>query len=105
MKKYVDTLLGPYVINITTSAKLCSRVVCSENGRCVRQATHPEAFLHLSPASFTIRKHPGDHQFIVRGKLSKEELVEMTKEFKCHCYSGWEGSQCEKSIQNKRYLS
>uniref|UniRef100_A0A6J0T7Z7 Hyaluronidase n=1 Tax=Pogona vitticeps TaxID=103695 RepID=A0A6J0T7Z7_9SAUR len=105
VKKYVDTLLGPYVINVTSSAKLCSQVLCSKNGRCVRQATHPDAFLHLSPAGFIIRKHPGEPQFIVRGKMSKEDLVQMTKEFKCHCYSGWEGSQCEKSIQNKGYPS
>ncbi|KAJ7316683.1 hypothetical protein JRQ81_002845 [Phrynocephalus forsythii] len=106
VKKYVDTVLGPYVINVTSSAKLCSQVVCSEKGRCTRQESHSDAFLHLSPGSFIIRKHPGETPFIVRGKMLKEELVEMTEGFKCHCYSGWEGSRCEKkAAQNKGYAS
>ncbi|KAK9406328.1 hyaluronidase-1 [Crotalus adamanteus] len=57
VKEYVDKLLGPYIMNVTSSARLCSEILCSKNGRCVRQQNHPEAFLHLSSASFTIKKH------------------------------------------------
>ncbi|XP_067319726.1 hyaluronidase-1 isoform X2 [Anolis sagrei] len=91
VKKYVDTLLGPYIVNVTSGAKLCSQVVCSKNGRCVRQDNHPEAFLHLSPDHYTITKHPKEPGFILTGYLSKEDLVKMIEEFKCRCYSGWEG--------------
>ncbi|KAH0629998.1 hypothetical protein JD844_012531 [Phrynosoma platyrhinos] len=96
VKKYVDILLGPYIVNVTNSAKLCSQVVCSKNGRCVRQDNHPEAFLHLNPSSFTIAKHLGKPGFMLTGYMSKEDLVKMAEEFMCRCYSGWEGLQCEK---------
>ncbi|XP_053144102.1 hyaluronidase-1 [Hemicordylus capensis] len=96
VKEYVDTLLGPYIINVTHSTRLCSQIVCSGHGRCVRQESHPEAFLHLSPTSFAIKKHPVEPGFILIGQMSEEEQVKMAEEFKCQCYSGWEGPRCEK---------
>ncbi|XP_066470265.1 hyaluronidase-1 [Tiliqua scincoides] len=94
VKKYVDTVLGQYIINVTSSTRLCSQIVCSGHGRCVRQDGHPDAFLHLSSASFTIKKDPMEPGFVVMGQMSKEEQVKMAEEFKCQCYSGWEGLRC-----------
>ncbi|XP_062979439.1 hyaluronidase-1 isoform X1 [Elgaria multicarinata webbii] len=96
LKSYMDSLLGPYIINVTSSTRLCSQVLCSKNGRCVRQENHPEAFLHLSPASFTIKRQPVESRFIVTGQMSQEEKIKMAQEFMCQCYSGWEGLQCDK---------
>lgn len=96
VKKYVDTVLGQYIINVTSSTRLCSQIVCSGHGRCVRQDGHPDAFLHLSSASFAIKRNPVEPGFIVIGQMSKEEQVKMAEEFKCKCYSGWEGLRCTK---------
>ncbi|XP_063148035.1 hyaluronidase-1 [Candoia aspera] len=96
VKEYVDTVLGPYIMNVTVSTKLCSEVLCSKNGRCVRQENHPKAFLHLSSASFIIKKHNVDTGFILTGQMSTEDQVKMAQEFTCHCYDGWKGSQCKK---------
>ncbi|KAF7249757.1 Hyaluronidase-1 [Varanus komodoensis] len=96
LKTYMDTLLGPYIVNVTSSSRLCSQIMCSMNGRCVRQESHREAFLHLSPDSFSIKRHPLKPHFTVRGQMSTEEQLKMAKEFMCQCYTGWEGFQCEK---------
>ncbi|XP_032996489.1 hyaluronidase-1 [Lacerta agilis] len=96
VKKYVDTVLGPYIVNVTSSTRLCSQILCSKNGRCVRQDGHLDAFLHLTPASFSIQRHSVEPHFVVMGQMSAKEQVQMAKEFACQCYSGWEGSRCEK---------
>ncbi|XP_048348125.1 hyaluronidase-1 isoform X2 [Sphaerodactylus townsendi] len=96
VKKYVDTLLGHYIVNVTSSARMCSQVVCFNHGRCVRQDSHSKAFLHLSPTSFSIKRHQAEPHFIVTGHMTKEDRVRMAEEFRCQCYSGWEGPQCNK---------
>ncbi|XP_070789833.1 hyaluronidase-1 isoform X2 [Pituophis catenifer annectens] len=102
VKEYVDTVLGPYIMNVTSSTKLCSEILCSKNGRCVRQENHPEAFLHLSSASFTIKKHHVAPGFILIGQMSVKDQIKMAQEFTCQCYDGWKGLHCEKeSIHNE----
>ncbi|XP_074861511.1 hyaluronidase-1 isoform X2 [Carettochelys insculpta] len=86
LKEYVDGMLGRYIVNVTSSAHLCSRAVCSSHGRCVRQAGHPEAFLHLGPA------HTRPH---LHGQLAKQERAKLAQEFSCRCYAGWAGARCE----------
>ncbi|XP_070594862.1 hyaluronidase-1 isoform X2 [Erythrolamprus reginae] len=102
VKEYVDTLLGPYIMNVTSSTKLCSKILCSKNGRCVRQENHPEAFLHLNSDSFTIKKHNVYPGFILIGQMSVKDQIKMAQEFTCQCYDGWRGLHCEeKSIHNE----
>uniref|UniRef100_A0A8D0G740 Hyaluronidase n=1 Tax=Sphenodon punctatus TaxID=8508 RepID=A0A8D0G740_SPHPU len=99
VKKYVDSHLGHYIVNVTSSTSLCSQVLCSNHGRCVRRDSHPKAFLHLSPASFnieTIKKHCGESCSPLLEQMSKEELAKMAEEFRCRCYDGWEGTQCKR---------
>lgn len=102
VKEYVDTLLGPYIMNVTSSTKICSEILCSKNGRCVRQENHAEAFLHLNSASFTIKKHNVAPGFILIGQMSVKDQIKMAQEFTCQCYDGWKGLHCEKkSIHNE----
>ncbi|XP_015672860.1 hyaluronidase-1 isoform X2 [Protobothrops mucrosquamatus] len=102
VKEYVDKLLGPYIMNVTSSTRLCSKILCSKNGRCVRQQNHPEAFLHLNSASFTIKKHNVAPGFILIGQMSMEDQIKMAQTFTCQCYDGWKGLHCEKkSIHNE----
>uniref|UniRef100_A0A8C5PJ58 Hyaluronidase n=1 Tax=Leptobrachium leishanense TaxID=445787 RepID=A0A8C5PJ58_9ANUR len=39
VKKYIDGPLGHYIVNVTSAAKLCSKVLCKMNGRCIRKDT------------------------------------------------------------------
>ncbi|XP_021565792.1 hyaluronidase-1 isoform X2 [Carlito syrichta] len=95
IKEYVDTALGPFILNMTSGALLCSQALCSGHGRCVRRSSHPEALLILNPASFSIQLTPGGGPLTLKGALSPEDRVQMAVEFKCRCYPGWQGAQCE----------
>ncbi|XP_023375277.1 hyaluronidase-1 isoform X2 [Otolemur garnettii] len=95
IKKYVDTTLGPFILNVTSGALLCSQALCSGHGRCVRRPSHPEALLLLNPASFSIQLKPGGRPLTLQGALSLEDRAQMAMEFKCHCYHGWQGAWCQ----------
>ncbi|XP_055984982.1 hyaluronidase-1 [Sorex fumeus] len=95
IKRYVDTMLGPFILNVTSGARLCSEALCSSHGRCVRRPSHPDALLILNPASFSINRQPGGGPLTVEGDLSPEDLEQMATEFECRCYQGWSGAGCE----------
>lgn len=96
IKKYVDSTLGPFILNVTSGARLCSEALCSGHGRCVRRPSHPDALLILNPASFSIY-HPEDepNTLKVKGTHSPEDLEQMAAEFECRCYPGWSGAECK----------
>ncbi|XP_051841983.1 hyaluronidase-1-like [Antechinus flavipes] len=96
IKDYVDTTLGPFILNVTSSALLCSEALCSGNGRCARRQYHPQTFLFLSPDSFSIHRQPDTGRLSLKGFLADEALTKMKTEFKCRCYPGWVGEHCEK---------
>ncbi|XP_032145819.1 hyaluronidase-1 isoform X5 [Sapajus apella] len=94
IKEYVDTTLGPFILNVTNGALLCSHALCSGHGRCVRRPGHPKALLILNPASFSIQLKPGGGPLSLQGALSLEDRAQMAVEFKCRCYPGWQGAWC-----------
>uniref|UniRef100_A0A3B4FY21 Hyaluronidase n=1 Tax=Pundamilia nyererei TaxID=303518 RepID=A0A3B4FY21_9CICH len=53
---FVRKVLGPYSINVTTAARLCSASLCQGRGRCVRQNPESSAYLHLPPPSRVAEK-------------------------------------------------
>uniref|UniRef100_A0A8C8VQ09 Hyaluronidase n=1 Tax=Pelusios castaneus TaxID=367368 RepID=A0A8C8VQ09_9SAUR len=77
VKKYIDGPLGHYIINVTSAAKLCSKVLCKKNGRCIRKISDSSAYLHLSP------------------NTRLEDIKAMEQSFTCQCYQGWTGVFCE----------
>nr|XP_060621752.1 hyaluronidase-3 [Anolis sagrei ordinatus]XP_060621753.1 hyaluronidase-3 [Anolis sagrei ordinatus] len=84
LQHYITSILGPYVINVTTAARLCSHQLCHGNGRCVRR--HPSdlgAFLHLDPEVLD-----GEKDFLHQEGLSWEP-------FQCRCYPEWTGVRCQ----------
>ncbi|XP_036288112.2 hyaluronidase-1 [Pipistrellus kuhlii] len=95
IKEYVDSTLGPFVLNVTSGARLCSEALCSGHGRCARRPDHPEALLLLNPSSFSIELPPGGGPLTLRGALSPEDRKRMAVEFQCHCYPRWRGAECE----------
>ncbi|XP_030063124.1 hyaluronidase-1 [Microcaecilia unicolor] len=95
VKGYIDRTLGQYIINVTKSTVLCSHVLCSGNGRCVRKEHVSRAYLHLNPMSFRIKKDPDGLDYILQGELAKEDIAKMADDFRCQCYCGWEGTDCK----------
>uniref|UniRef100_A0A3P9HWC5 Hyaluronidase n=1 Tax=Oryzias latipes TaxID=8090 RepID=A0A3P9HWC5_ORYLA len=49
--EFVQKVLGPYIMNITTATQLCSASLCQGRGRCVRLDPDSSAYLHLPPSS------------------------------------------------------
>ncbi|XP_058534807.1 hyaluronidase-1 [Ochotona princeps] len=98
IKRYMDTTLGPFLLNVTSAAHLCSQALCSGHGRCARHPSHPEALLVLNPASFSIRLKPG-RPLDLQGGLSLKDRARMAAEFQCRCYRGWWGAHCEQQVR------
>ncbi|XP_042671962.1 hyaluronidase-4-like isoform X2 [Centrocercus urophasianus] len=97
VKRYIDGPLGHYVINVTSAAKLCSKVLCKKNGRCIRKNSDSSAYLHLPSSDFKIQAHRSGRgpRLQVTGELSLENIEVMRQRFMCQCYRGWTGIFCE----------
>lgn len=101
VKRYIDGPLGHYVINVTSAAKLCSKVLCKKNGRCIRKNSESSAYLHLSPTNFKIQARNSERglKFQVTGEPSLDSIEAMRQRFMCQCYQGWTGIFCELPAQ------
>ncbi|KAL2093316.1 hypothetical protein ACEWY4_010628 [Coilia grayii] len=85
-RRHLEKVMNPYIVNVTTAAKLCSRALCQENGRCVRKRWNKDVYLHLDPLHYRIRMdHQG--QLFVKGELSQGDVDWFAAEFDCLCYS------------------
>ncbi|GCC34489.1 hypothetical protein chiPu_0012963 [Chiloscyllium punctatum] len=87
---YVKEVLNPYILNVTSAAKLCSKILCQKKGRCVRKNWDSPDYLHLNPASFRISQ--SDNGYTVMGRASFEDILFLAEAFTCQCYAG---QQCE----------
>uniref|UniRef100_A0A3P9MJI0 Hyaluronidase n=1 Tax=Oryzias latipes TaxID=8090 RepID=A0A3P9MJI0_ORYLA len=56
LAEFVQKVLGPYIMNITTATQLCSASLCQGRGRCVRLDPDSSAYLHLPPSSTVTAK-------------------------------------------------
>lgn len=95
IKAYMDSTLGPFILNVTSAALLCSEALCSGHGRCVRHPSYPEALLTLNPASFSIELARDGRPPRLKGTLSLKDRVQMAMNFRCRCYRGWSGGRCK----------
>ncbi|KAG9332454.1 hypothetical protein JZ751_014552 [Albula glossodonta] len=101
VKDYLDSTLGHYVVNVTTAATICSKVVCSNRGRCLRKDHASTALLHLDSWSWSIRSTPGlkgAPRYSVQGQLSHRAEQDLVAQFRCQCYPGWGGEHCHKPL-------
>lgn len=99
IKNYLEGDLGRYIVNVTTAAQLCSTALCQGRGRCLRQDSTADVFLHLNSTSFQLRHRDGDHPqrplFWAEGQLSSADTLFLRTHFRCRCYQGWQGSGCQ----------
>lgn len=85
-RRHLEKVMNPYIVNVTTAAKLCSRALCQEDGRCVRKRWDSDAYLHLDPGRYRIRlDHHGE--LFVKGELSQDDIDWFASRFDCLCYS------------------
>ncbi|XP_076978315.1 hyaluronidase PH-20-like [Tamandua tetradactyla] len=84
---YMKTTLNPYLINVTLAAKMCSQVLCQEEGVCVRKQWNSNAYLHLNPVNFAIRSWKGG-KYTVHGKPTLKDLQHFSENFYCSFYTG-----------------
>lgn len=102
IKAYIDETLGPYLVNVTSAAILCSRTRCSSQGRCRRSDPSSRAYLHLDPEAWKVvseEKPGGGRNYRVLGEMWAHKVKQMKYEFQCVCYPGWTGESCSKRIQ------
>ncbi|XP_037693680.1 hyaluronidase PH-20-like [Choloepus didactylus] len=84
---FLKTILNPYLINVTLAAKMCSQVLCQEQGVCVRKDWNSNDYLHLNPTNFDIQIGKGG-KYTVQGKPTLEDLQQFSEKFYCSCYTG-----------------
>ncbi|XP_053233515.1 hyaluronidase-4-like isoform X1 [Podarcis raffonei] len=96
IQDYLNSTLGPYIVNVTMATKLCSQKICNSHGRCIRRWMDSDSYLHLSPDTFQIQTVAEGNQtrMLVRGQLRRWQEDKMREEFVCHCYQGWNGERC-----------
>ncbi|XP_051567923.1 hyaluronidase-1-like [Myxocyprinus asiaticus] len=107
VRDYLDDTLGRYIVNVTEAAFLCSQTMCSSQGRCVRRNLSMATYLHLDPAVWSIvhrTKLPGPvtegPSFVAyrRFRTVVEDTRLFSDDFKCQCFPGWGGKQCQKPV-------
>ncbi|NXJ12411.1 HYAL2 protein, partial [Odontophorus gujanensis] len=99
IKDYMEGDLGRYIVNVTTAAQHCSTTLCQGQGRCLRQDSTANVFLHLNPATFQLQhrdeEQPQRPLIWAEGHLSPTDIHFLRTHFRCHCYKGWQGSSCQ----------
>lgn len=98
LKNYLTQWLVPYVVNVSWATQYCSWTQCHGHGRCVRRNPSANTFLHLSASSFRLvpGHTPNEPQLRPEGKLSDADLNYLQTHFRCQCYLGWGGEQCQR---------
>ncbi|MCJ8734802.1 hypothetical protein PDJAM_G00239540 [Pangasius djambal] len=81
LRDYIRTVLGVYVDILRLGVAHCSKSVCRANGRCVRRNPHSGHMIA---------------QFNTRSEL----VHDLRSKFKCVCYAGWSGEQCEENVMD-----
>ncbi|XP_078276462.1 LOW QUALITY PROTEIN: hyaluronidase-1-like [Rhinoraja longicauda] len=87
LQSHVDEVLNHYVLNVTQAARLCSRELCRNKGRCLRRRWDSDDYLHLNPNHFKIRRKASGRLQVI-GQASPEDLLKMSERFTCQCYAG-----------------
>ncbi|XP_060691081.1 hyaluronidase-like [Hemiscyllium ocellatum] len=97
LKAYINETLGNYIVNVTNAAIICSRLLCTDHGRCVRMNKDTHSYLHLNTDIFRIGVNPSGEglAFFLQGQTAEKDMKKMAATFHCHCYNGWTGEHCE----------
>ncbi|XP_040269824.1 hyaluronidase PH-20-like, partial [Bufo bufo] len=86
LNAFIVNTLNPYIINVSLSAKLCSAILCQNNGVCTRKEWNKNTYLHLNGTNIAIERYKSTYKLI--GGPSLEDLKYFSENFTCHCYVG-----------------
>ncbi|XP_075945922.1 hyaluronidase-1-like [Anarhichas minor] len=98
-RRHLEQVMNPYILNVSTSTRLCSEALCRGRGRCVRKRWDDDVYLHLDPRRYRIGREllPWGWGWgwgwrwgplTVRGGLSQDDVNYFDRNFDCMCYSG-----------------
>ncbi|XP_061423124.1 hyaluronidase-2-like [Lethenteron reissneri] len=118
LRSYIAERLGPYVVNVTSAARLCGQTLCRRNGRCARKDPDSGALLHLSDDAFEVQRpwtwedgggDAGDVPrarggFVVSGRLPARDVARWRMNFECRCFSGWVGTRCSVDERSQTHV-
>uniref|UniRef100_A0A8C2XN14 Hyaluronidase n=1 Tax=Cyclopterus lumpus TaxID=8103 RepID=A0A8C2XN14_CYCLU len=83
---HLQQVMNPYILNVSTAARLCSEALCQGRGRCLRKRWDQDVYLHLDPRRYDIgRGRPGG-PLTVLGGLSQDDVDYFDRNFDCICY-------------------
>ncbi|XP_071403542.1 hyaluronidase PH-20-like [Centroberyx affinis] len=99
LSEYLVSSLNPYLANVTAAARLCSKVLCQGNGRCVRKSYGSADYLHLNPDRFHVLQ--ADRKYLAVGFPSAADLRALAEKFTCQCYAG---RTCSAKLSRPRKL-
>ncbi|XP_036374251.1 hyaluronidase-5-like [Megalops cyprinoides] len=85
-RRYLEKTMNPYIVNVTTAARLCSSALCQGKGRCVRKNWDSGEYLHLDPYRYLIKRSRLG-ELTVRGDLTQDDIDWFEERFDCLCYS------------------
>ncbi|XP_066543132.1 hyaluronidase-5-like [Amia ocellicauda] len=91
LSAYLENTLSPYIANVSAAAKLCSSMLCQDNGRCVRKNYDSSDYLQLNPAHFQVQRGPHG-KYLATGLASADDLSHFANKFTCQCF---EGKSCQ----------
>ncbi|XP_037368465.1 hyaluronidase PH-20-like [Talpa occidentalis] len=86
LANFMKNTLNRYIINVTLAAKMCSQVLCQDQGVCIRRNWNSSDYLHLNPKIFTIQIL-NDGKYVVKGKPTQDDLQQFYQKFHCSCYA------------------
>ncbi|XP_049636019.1 hyaluronidase PH-20-like [Suncus etruscus] len=95
LKSFVMKTLNPYLINVTLASKMCTHVLCKDQGVCTRKVWNSSDYLHLNPNNFDIKFNYCD-KFIVFGEPSIQDLKQFSEKFDCACFTNIKCKKNEK---------
>lgn len=95
LDKYLRGTLSQYLLNVSTAAELCSQTLCDSHGRCQRKNPDTDVYLHLNPLTHVIVSKNGKAS--VSGELGEDDRMSFQTDFRCQCYSGFQGESCNQT--------
>ncbi|XP_017266702.1 hyaluronidase-3 [Kryptolebias marmoratus] len=87
LRKYVHSVLGPFIQSLRSDTQSCSLQLCHGNGRCTRR--RPSSSHRLSSASV----HTSDPH----GAAGPGSSGYFHRHFLCQCFPGWTGTECHEN--------
>ncbi|XP_033613887.1 hyaluronidase-4-like isoform X2 [Fukomys damarensis] len=94
VQQSIQRALGPYAVNVTSAAKLCSQSLCGNHGRCVGKTPASPFYLHMPESGSKKYTSNKSFRFVISEKSKLKTVMHMKDGFVCHCYYGWHGETC-----------